>query len=182
RGTAYARTADAATLQSVVDALEATPPDRPVLAVPCVSAATFLAGRPCVSRFPWLWPRDAHVDRDQQVIASLEHHPDATVVYTLSHVPTISRLQAHAPRLFAYLAEHYRPGRILGPDALHLIVVLAEKRPPPPPTIAVRLTERMADATAGRVRAGRIEPLADVADAARVATWPLTPRVLSLST
>jgi len=182
RGTAYARTADAATLQGVVDALEATPPDRPVLAVPCVSAATFLAGRPCVSRFPWLWPRDAHVDRDQQVIASLEHHPDATVVYTLSHVPTISRLQAHAPRLFAYLAEHYRPGRILGPDALHLIVVLAEKRPPPPPTIAVRLTERMADATAGRVRAGRIEPLADVADAARVATWPLTPRVLSLST
>jgi hypothetical protein len=182
RGTAYARPGDAATLQGVVVALEATPPDRPVLAVPCVSAATFLAGRPCASRFPWLWPRDAHVDRDQQVIASLERHPDATVVYTLSHVPTISRLQAHAPTLFAYLAEHYRFGAIFGPDALHLIVALADKRPPAAASATVRLTERMADATAGRARAGRVDSIADAADVARVATWALTPRVLSLST
>jgi Dolichyl-phosphate-mannose-protein mannosyltransferase len=183
RGTAYARPGDAATLQGVVDALDATPPDRPVLAVPCVSAATFLAGRPCASRFPWLWPRDAHVDRDQQVIASLERHPDATVVYTLSHVPTISRLQAHAPTLFVYLAEHYQLGPVFGRDAIHLIVALAEKRrPSPPTTVAVHLTEHMADATAERLRDGHMEPVADVAEVAHVTTWALTPRVLSLST
>lgn len=182
RGTAYARPGDAAALQEVVNALETTPPDRPLLAVPCVSAATFLADRPCASRFPWLWPRDAHVDRDQQVIASLERHPDATVVYTLSHVPTISRLQAHAPTLFTYLAEHYRFGPIFGPDAMHLIVALAEKRPPATDTATVHLSERMASATATRVHDGRSEPIGDGSQVARVGTWPLTPRVISLST
>ena len=172
RGTAYARPLDAAPLQHVVDALDATPAERPVLAVPCVSAATFLAARPCASRFPWLWPRDAHVDRDQQVIASLDAHPDATVVYTLSHVPTIPRLQAHAPALFDALAGRYRIGPVFGPDAVHLIVALAEPRSPVSPVL--RLTERLATASAERGD----DALASADGVAGVATWPLTPRVL----
>jgi hypothetical protein len=176
RGTAYARPRDAEPLQQVIDALDATPPARPVLAVPCVSAATFLAARPCASRFPWLWPRDAHVDRDQQVIASLDAHPDATVVYTLSHVPTIPRLQAHAPVLFDALAARYRMGPIFGPDALHLIVALAEPRPPTAPL--VRLADRLASATAERVRDGDVEHLGDARSVGGVATWPLTPHVV----
>jgi hypothetical protein len=177
RGTAYARPRDAEPLQNVVDALDATPPERPVLAVPCVSAATFLAARPCASRFPWLWPRDAHADRDQQVVASLDAHPDATVVYTLSHVPTIPRLQAHAPVLFGTLADRYRIGPIFGPDALHLIVALAEPRAPAAPI--VRLADRIASASVERASD---DDAAHVASAGGVATWPLTPRVVWVPT
>jgi Dolichyl-phosphate-mannose-protein mannosyltransferase len=180
RGTAYARPLDAAPLQQVVDALTATPPERPVMAVPCVSAATFLAGRPCASRFPWLWPRDAYVDRDQQVIASLDAHPDATVVYTLSHVPTIPRVQAHAPVLFEGLAARYRFGPIFGPDALHLIIALAERRPPSPAP-ALRLADVLDAATAERARDDGVDRIGDARSVAGIATWPLTPRVLWIS-
>jgi len=178
RGTAYARAGDAETLQDLVAALEATPANRPVMAVPCVSAATFLAARPCASRFPWLWPRDAYRDRDQQVLASLDAHPDATVVYTLSHIPTIPRLQGHGPALFEGLATRYRMGPIFGPDSVHLIATLAERRPASPERDALRLTDRLAAATVERIHGGTVERI-DTPDAlAGVATWALTPRVL----
>jgi hypothetical protein len=178
RGTAYARPEDATPLQRVIDALSATPAERPVMAVPCVSAATFLAGRPSLSRFPWLWPRDAHFDRDQQVLASLDAAPEATLVYTLSHIPTIPRLQNHAPILFAGLAERYQMGPIFGPDSLHLIITIAERRSPSPEADVVSLLARLDEARAERVRQGTAVPLADTRDVAGVGTWALTPRVL----
>ena len=178
RGTAYARPRDAETLQQLVDALEATPASRPVLAVPCVSAATFLAARPCVSRFPWLWPRDAYRDRDQQVLASLDAHPDATVVYTLSHIPSIPRLQGHGPALFEGLATRYRMGPIFGPDSVHLIATLAERRPSARERVALRLTDRLAAATVERVREETVERIDGPDVLAGVATWALTPHVL----
>ena len=178
RGTAFARPRDAETLQQLVDALEATPASRPVLAVPCVSAATFLAARPCVSRFPWLWPRDAYRDRDQQVLASLDAHPDATVVYTLSHIPSIPRLQGHGPALFEGLATRYRMGPIFGPDSVHLIATLAERRPSARERVALRLTDRLAAATVERVREETVERIDGPDVLAGVATWALTPHVL----
>ena len=178
RGTAYARAGDAETLQDLVAALEATPASRPVMAVPCVSAATFLAARPCASRFPWLWPRDAYRDRDQQVLASLDAHPDATVVYTLSHMPSIPRLQGHGPALFEGLATRYRMGPIFGPDSVQLIATLAERRPASREQEALRLTDRLAAATVERVHDGKAERIATLDDVAGVATWALTPRVL----
>src|SRR5437016_469349 len=138
----------------------------------------FLAARPCVSRFPWLWPRDAYRDRDQQVLASLDAHPDATVVYTLSHIPSIPRLQGHGPALFEGLATRYRMGPIFGPDSVHLIATLAERRPASPERDTFRLTDRLEAATVERIHAGTVERI-DTPDAlAGVATWALTPRVL----
>jgi hypothetical protein len=176
-GHAYARPPDAAVLQGVIDVLATTPAERPVLAVPCVSAATFFVGRPSVSRFPWLWPRDAHRDRDEEVISSLDRHPDATVVYTLSHMPFLPRLQQYASPLFEALAARYRIGPIFGPDAEHLIVTLAQPRAPLAEIVRTRLADRLEMATAERVRPeGRTR--AAVTEVAGLATWPLTPDVL----
>jgi hypothetical protein len=145
-----------------------------VLAVPCVSAASFLAGRPCATRFPWLWQRDAHVDRDQQVLASLDAKPDATVLYSLSHTPGMARLNVHAPALFEGLAARYRIGQVFGPDSAHLIIALAEPRHPAPERVVLRLSDRLDDARAERADGTRV----DAHTVAGTATWTLTPRTL----
>jgi hypothetical protein len=178
RGRVFARPADAVSLGDAIAALQATPADRPVLAVPCVSAATFLAARPLVSRFPWIWPNDIHPDRDTQVLASLDASPGATLLYTLTHMPFLPRLQRYASPLFEGLALRYRIGPIFGPDAERLIFTIGVPRMPEDPGTVVRLGEHLGDADAATARDGRIVAHPDARAVAGVATWPLTPDVV----
>jgi hypothetical protein len=180
RGTVWVRPEDAESFGALIDALAATPEDRPVLVVPCLPIATFLSGRPPLTRFIWLWPRDAYADRDQQIIRRLEEHPDASVVYVLMHTPFAPRPQVTVPGLFDYLAEHYEPARVFGPAPDRMMCALGGPRPPPPAAGVLRLTEELDGARAVRTREGNAAdvPLEQVGG---VATWPLTPRVLHVT-
>ena len=174
----WVRPEDAASLGRLVDTMAATPTDRPVLVVPCLPIATFLPDRRPLSRFIWLWPRDAYADRDSQIIRRLEERPDASIVYVLMHTPFAPRPQAVVPDLYAYLAEHYRPVEVVGSPE-RMLWGLAGRRPPAQDP-AVRLTERLGSARAVRSHDGIIDEV-PVRDVAGLATWPLTPGVLHVT-
>jgi hypothetical protein len=180
RGTVWVRPEDARSFGAAVGAIAATPPDRPVLVVPCLPILTFLADRPPLSRFIFLWPRDAYADRDQQIIDALERRPDASIVYVLMHTPFAPRPQATVPQLFQYLAERYEPVEVFGRTPERMTCALAGRRAPSTAAATVRLTDRLGEARAVRTREGTSEevPLERVTG---VATWPLTPRVLHVT-
>lgn len=180
RGTVWVRPEDAESFDSLIDALAATPEDRPVLVVPCLPITTFLSGRPPLARFIWLWPRDAYADRDQQIIRRLEERPDASIVYVLMHTPFAPRPQVTVPELFDYLADHYEIAQVFGPAPERMMCALGGPRPPDPSSGVARLTDDLATARATRTRGGVAEdvPFDEVGG---VATWPLTPRVLRVT-
>ncbi|MEW6268637.1 MAG: glycosyltransferase family 39 protein [Thermodesulfobacteriota bacterium] len=180
RGTVWVRPEDAQSFGATVDALAATPPDRPVLVVPCLPVLTFLSERPTLTRFIWLWPRDAYLDRDQQIIAKLEERPDASVVYVLMHTPFAPRPQVVVPELFQYLAEHYEVVEVPARSPERMMCALAARRPPSSAGETIRLTDRLQQASAVRSRDGATEEV-PVERVAGVATWPLTPRVLHVT-
>jgi hypothetical protein len=171
RGRAYAHPADAAALGGALAAVGATPADRPVLAVPCVSAAAFLAGRPLLGRFP-------RPDADATLAAGLDAHPDATLLYTLSHLPSVPSFRLQAPGLAGALAARYRLGPVFGPDPERLIVGIGAPAPREAARATIRLADRLADARAETVLHVGAPAPADPRVVAGVATWPLTPGVL----
>jgi hypothetical protein len=179
RGTVWVRPEDAASFGALIDGLAATPPDRPVLVVPCLPIATFLSDRPTFTRFIWLWPRDAYPDRDQQIMRAFEERPDASLVYVLMHTPFAPRPQATIPELFDFLADRYQVAEVFGPSPERMMCALGEPRPPAAAN-ALRLTERLSSAHAVRPSAGATEEV-PVERIAGVSTWPLTPRVLHVT-
>lgn len=183
RGTVWVRSEDAATYSGMIEALARTPVDRPVLVVPCLPVLSFLADRPTLGRFIWLWPRDAYADRDQQILAQLREHPDASIVYVFLHTPFAPRPQFNVPELYEYLAENYELAEVVGPAPERLICGLGEPRAPAAEDVARgvrRLTDDLESARARRARAGETSD-ATVGEVAGVATWPLTPRVLHVT-
>jgi hypothetical protein len=181
RGTVWVRPEDAIAYQKLIDHLRETPEDQPVLVVPCLPVLSFLADRPPLSRFIWLWPRDAYEDREQQIMADLERHPDTSIVYTLMHTPFAPRPQVTVPELFDYLAKNYAMTAVHGaPDRLSCGI--AERRPPEPASYnslglsTIPLHEKLPGAMARR--ADNIEVVTDAI--AGVENWPLTRDVLYL--
>ncbi len=196
RGTVFVRPEDARSFSTLLDRLEATPPDRPVLVLPCLPVLTFLADRPPLSRFIWLWPRDAYADRDQQILARLGERPDATIVHVLMHTPFTPRPQNLVPQLFERLAETHRIGEVVGDQPDRMTCALGVPRTEVPTQNAIHLDTRLAAAgfetplssgagpradsaserpTAGTAQAGETST---APTAVAVATWALTPRVL----
>jgi len=187
RGSVWVRPEDAVAYQELIDHLRETPEEQPVLVIPCLPVLSFLSDRPPLSRFIWLWPRDAYADRDQQIIADLQARPDTSVVYTLMHTPFAPRPQVTVPELYDYLAENYRMAEVHGaPDRLSCGI--AERRPPTTPLdpvtgkqgeaagVLIRLYENLHRASA---RTDQNDPV-PATDIAGVETWPLTRNVLFL--
>jgi hypothetical protein len=179
RGSVRVRPEDAASFGALVDALAETPPDRPVLVVPCLPIATFLSDRPTLTRFMWLWPRDAYPDRDRQIIERLEEEPDASVVYVLMHTPFAPRPQVTVPELFEFLAERYEPAEVFGPSPERMMCALGGRRPAAEEG-ALSLTDDLSGARASKTSGGASMDV-PVGQVAGVATWPLTPRVLHVT-
>ena len=179
RGSVWVRPEDAVAYQSLIDHLRNTPEDQPVLVVPCLPVLSFLSDRPPLSRFIWLWPRDAYADRDQQIIADLEANPDASIVYTLMHTPFAPRPQVTVPVLFDYLAENYQMGAVHGsPDRLSCGI--AERRGSESRKVAedaIPLYRKLDQAVAKTADNDIVTPTT----LAGVANWPLTRNVLFLT-
>ena len=187
RGTVWVRPEDAIAYQELINHLRETPEDQPVLVVPCLPVLSFLSDRPPLSRFIWLWPRDAYADRDQQIIADLEARPDTSIVYTLMHTPFAPRPQVTVPKLYDYLAENYRMAEVHGaPDRLSCGI--AERRPPATtldtttgkhseaPGASILLYRKLNQASARTDQNAQV-PATDIAG---VENWPLTRNVLFL--
>ncbi len=107
RGTFYTRPALAAGFRNVLDAIERTPPDRPLLAYPYHPFLNFLADRPGATRYLFLWPVEWNDKRDDEIIAVLEERPDTTVLYSLSQLVHLGSPRDFATKLYRYLADNY---------------------------------------------------------------------------
>lgn len=179
RGTVWVRPEDAIAYQNLIDHLSETPEDQPVLVIPCLPALSFLSERDPLSRFIWLWPRDAYEDRDQQIITELERRPDTSVIYTLMHTPFSTRPQITVPELFNYLAENYQFEAVHGaPDRLSCGI--AERRRPETPSTQTRVASSILLHTKlDRATAKTSENIAvETTAIAGVENWPLTRNVL----
>ncbi len=196
RGTVFVRPEDARSFSTLLDRLQATPPDRPVLILPCLPVLTFLANRPPLTRFIWLWPRDAYADRDQQILTRLDERPDATIVQVLMHTPFTPRSQNLVPELFTRLAQTHRIGEVVGDQPDRMTCALGAPRTDGTPENALHLDTRLAAAAFETPPGSRLAPSADrpsdrpaagtgsagenstVPTAVAVTNWALTPRVL----
>ena len=181
-GRAFIRPEDQASLRGVIAALRATPAERPVLAVPCLPLATFFAERPPLTGYLWIWQLDPPEPRDDEILARVDAVPELSLVYSLSHMPTLPWVQNIARTLYDGLAERFEMGPIFGADPERPIFTLARRRADPEESVLWRATDHLAEASASHVAQDGAPPeaIADVGAAVGVATWPLTPRVLSL--
>ncbi len=191
RGTVFVRPEDAKSFSTLLQRLDATPADQPVLVLPCLPVLTFLADRPPLSRFIWLWPRDAYADRDQQILTRLKEVPNATVVHVLMHTPFTPRPQQLVPELFDSLATTHRIGEVVGERPDRMLCALATPRsllPALPSIGALHLDTQLDQA---RLETNTASPRSETpekspptararsaSEAVAIENWPLTPRVL----
>jgi hypothetical protein len=131
RGTVYATAPQAHAVQSIVDAVEAMPPDLPVLSLPYHPGINYLTGRPDLSRFNLVWPAEPDLGRTDAMIADLERRRDGIVVYTPTQVMHFPRFGDYAPELFAYLADHYEIAKTVGGEPGGMSFFVLERREPP---------------------------------------------------
>jgi hypothetical protein len=133
RGTIYGTAAQATEVGELLAVLARSPaPHAPLLALPYHPLVNFLAARPLLSRNFIVWPAGLPEDRDRAIIAALEAHPDAEVVYSPSRFPNFPPLQAYAPLLYGELAEHYPVADVVGgsPGSLEFLVLRRTDVPP----------------------------------------------------
>jgi len=129
-GTLYTRPGLAQPLQEALDRIAATPASAPLASLPYYPLLDFLALRAGVTRHYIVWPAGPASDRDQEVIADLERHPDAVVVYNANEFPQFPRFREYAPRLFAHLIDAYEIDRVFGGDPGGATIILLRRRPP----------------------------------------------------
>ncbi len=107
RGTFYTQAEHARGFHEILAALKETPPDTPLAAYPYHPFLNFLAARPSISRYLFLWPIEWNENRDEEIIAALESKPETTVLYSPSQLLHLGPPQDFAPKLFAYLSNTY---------------------------------------------------------------------------
>lgn len=131
RGTLYTSPAQASSLQRVVDTVSAGSETTPVAALPYAPLVNFLTARPGLTRFYLVWPIELDRHRDDEIVARLEAHPDARIVYSPTQFPQFPRFPRYAAALFRYLADHYSVGQIVGgdTDAYGFLVLERTARP-----------------------------------------------------
>jgi len=94
-------------IRDVLDYVDANAaPGTPVPVYPMLPGFGFLAGRETAAGFHVIWPFQAP-DRDERIIADLERRDVDTIIYSLSQYAHLGSFRDNAPRLFAYLVEHY---------------------------------------------------------------------------
>lgn len=114
RGTFFTQPAIAGGFREVLAALAETPADRPLLAYPYHPFLNFLADRPGLSRYLFLWPVEWNRERDAEIIAALEARPDTTILYSLSQLIHLGSPREFAPELYSYLTRNYSIERQFG--------------------------------------------------------------------
>lgn len=114
RGTFYTEPALADSFDQVLAAIGRTSPTTPLLALPYHPFLNFLADRPPLSRYLFLWPVEWNTGRDREIIEALRAHPEATVLYSLSQLLHLGSPREFAPELFGYLADNYAIGERYG--------------------------------------------------------------------
>jgi hypothetical protein len=125
-------------------------PGAPVPVYPIQPMLDFLSGRESAAGFHVIWPVQAP-DRDERVIAALEQQHVDTIVYSLSQYAHLGRFQQNAPRLFAYLVEHFEIVRVFCRERWGPLLVGLRRRAESPP--AITLLDRLPpDAPLARVR------------------------------
>jgi hypothetical protein len=106
--------ADAAVLGAALDYLQRhTRPDERVAVLPYFPLLSFLAGRDAPHREMYtLWPVEYDPDRQRQVIQALEENAADVAIYSSTQFPQLPRMREFAPRLFAYLVDHWEIDRV----------------------------------------------------------------------
>jgi len=183
RGTLYATAPQAEALQGLLDALaRRSPTQAPLAALPYHPLVNFLAARPGLSRYYWLWPVYPNPDREGEIARDILSQPDSVVVYSPTQTPHFPRLGEYAPALFRELVDHFALDQAFGggPGAFTFLLLRRREFPPgssllggPLATARVRVEPR--DGPAGDF------PLPDRPDLAAAALWPFLP-VLRVTT
>ncbi len=132
RGTFYTRDVLADGFREVLEEIADTPPGTPLVALPYHPFLNFLADRPPVGRYLFLWPVEWNADRDREIIAAIEAAPQPTIVYSPSQLLHLGSPRDFAPELFDYLVDRYRIAKRIGPEDPGLGFLLLERKNPPP--------------------------------------------------
>ncbi|MBY0280512.1 hypothetical protein K2Z84_34690 [Candidatus Binatia bacterium] len=133
------------------------PPGEPLPVYPVQPMLTFLAGRDAAGGFHVIWPVQ-DPSRDDRIVADLERRRPSTIVYSLSQYQHLGTVQKNAPKLFAYLVEHYEIARVLSREPHGPLVTILRRRGTAPPGESV--LDRTAPAASSLTRARW--PFADV--------------------
>ena len=184
RGVIYGKPSQAGSLQDLVDALAvAAPPDVPLASMPYHPLVNFISARAPLTPYYSIWPGEPDIGRTETVIRALEARPDGLVVYNQSQVPHFERMWQYTPRLFEYLADHYRIAQAIGGRPFGYDFLLLRREPPP---FGRSLLAGDAAASLGVRRSGLDGALRNATPAERArlvhtAVWPFQ-RVLRVDT
>jgi hypothetical protein len=118
-------------IDDVVSWVEANAPaGTPVPVVPIQPMIDFLAGREGAGGFYVIWPVFQHPERDARIIADLERRRAEIAVYSVSQYAHLGTFRQNAPRLFAYLAEHFTIERVFSREVYGLVFCGLRRRAP----------------------------------------------------
>jgi hypothetical protein len=113
------------------------PPDEPLPVFPTQPMLGFLAGRAPAAGYSVIWPFQS-AERDAAIIADLEARHVSHVIYAVSHYAHLGSFQTNAPRLYAYLVDHYEIDRVFSREAFGPIVLALRRRPAATDTVHLR--------------------------------------------
>jgi hypothetical protein len=106
---------------------ENVPAGEPLPVYPVQPMLTFLAGRDAAGGFHVIWPVQ-DPSRDDRIVADMERRKPSTVVYSLSQYQHLGTVQKNAPKLFAYLVDHYEIARVLSREPNGPLVTILRRR------------------------------------------------------
>lgn len=175
-GTLYGAAGQAEGLQGVLDAVRTRPPGAAMLALPYYPLVDFMADRTAASRYYAVWPVERNANRDDELIAGLEAHPETVVTYSTTQVPQFPPMPSFAPKLFDYLVDRYEIETASGtrPDGMPFFLL---RRVPASTAVTLARTAIVTESDATGERTVLAADADDIVDTA----WPFR-RVLAFST
>jgi hypothetical protein len=132
RGTIYGTAAQVASIQPLLAWLDARgDAEQQLIVFPYIPLFNFLTGRAPLTRYYVVWPAHVEPERDDEILAALEAHPQAPVVYSPSQFPNLPAFRDYAPRVFEHLVQHYEIAHLFGGEAGGLTFLALERQEPP---------------------------------------------------
>jgi hypothetical protein len=181
----------AAALNSLLPALAVAEGQKPMPlgSLPYNPALNFLTARPLATRFLTVLPLEEFPDRQEQILADIERNPGTELVYSLQHLPSITRPQRYVPRLFAALVDRYElgdgPGMVFNGTRMDgLLFARLVPRTPREELVVYDFAAHLADATVMEVGGAghtHVTPAAGD-DRVRIDMWPFERPVIAMFT
>jgi hypothetical protein len=136
-GGVLVKPADAMLLDDVVAYVRAASgPGETVAAIPYFPILNFLADRPSSSASSYIiWPFPEYPDRDDRVIHAMETTGTKVVVYDFTQFGTFPPAEEYAPKLFAYLVDHFEMDRFFNYGLFDYRLVGLHRRKEPEPGV-----------------------------------------------